>query len=138
MSDTQARTPQAQTVVDAIDRLPPTERALLDLSVRHAMDDAEIGAIVGLDPAEVTRLRLGVLERMTAEFAEAGLGRWGALGAALNEVGAEGPVDEDANGASRAAPPETHVEAPSNGTAAPEAHVEAPSNGAAVSNGAAA
>ena len=85
MSNSNGRSPQAQIVVDAIDRLPPTERALLDLSVRHEMDDGEIAAIVGLDPREVTRLRLGVLERMTSEFASLGLGRWGALGAALHE-----------------------------------------------------
>jgi YVTN family beta-propeller protein len=93
MSDTNGRSPQAQIVVDAIERLPPTEHALLQLSVRHRMDDAEIGALVGLDEAEVNRLRLGVLERMTSELAEAGLGRWGALGAALNEIGAQGPEE---------------------------------------------
>src|SRR2546423_7379586 len=89
MPDSNGRSPQAQLVVDAIERLPPTERALVDLSVRHEMDDAEIAAIVGLDPHEVTRLRLGVLEQMTSDLATAGLGRWGALGAALNEVGSE-------------------------------------------------
>src|SRR2546426_1009231 len=91
MPDQNGRSPQAQIVVDAIERLPPTEHALLQLSVRHRMDDAEIGALVGLDEAEVHRLRLGVLEGMTSELADAGLGRWGALGAALNEIGARGP-----------------------------------------------
>ena len=91
MPDQNGRSPQAQIVVDAIERLPPTEHALLQLSVRHRMDDAEIGALVGLDEAEVHRLRLGVLEGMTSELADAGLGRWGALGAALNEIGAQGP-----------------------------------------------
>ncbi len=95
MSNSNGRSPQAQIVVDAIDRLPPTERALLDLSVRHELDDDEIGAIVGLDPSDVTRLRLGVLERMSSDLTEAGLGRWGALGAALNEVGAEARTDEE-------------------------------------------
>src|SRR5205823_14527223 len=112
MSNSNGRSPQAQIVVDAIDRLPPTERALLDLSVRHEMDDGEIAAIVGLDPREVTRLRLGVLERMTSELASLGLGRWGALGAALHEVGAEAR-----SGTVQEAPPE---EAPPEEEASPE------------------
>src|SRR2546423_15468490 len=106
MSNSNGRSPQAQIVVDAIDRLPPTERAVLDLSVRHEMDDGEIAAIVGLDPREVTRLRLGVLERMTSEFASLGLGRWGALGAALHEVGAEARSGTVQEALPEEAPPE--------------------------------
>src|SRR5436305_11875632 len=89
MSNSPARSPQAQIVVDAIDRLPPTQRALLNLSVRHAMDDEEIGAIVGLDPHEVTRLRERVLDRMGGELSETDLGSDGNLAAALEEVASE-------------------------------------------------
>jgi len=120
MSNSNGRSPQAQIVVDAIDRLPPTERALLDLSVRHEMDDGEIAAIVGLDPREVTRLRLGVLERMTSEFASLGLGRWGALGAALHEVGAEARSGTVQEALPEEAPPEEEEASPEDVDGLPE------------------
>jgi len=79
-------TPAARAVSEGLERLAPVDRALVELAVRHGMSDAEIGESVGLDAESVSELRLGVLEGLTTDLAEAGLGGSETLVAALKEL----------------------------------------------------
>ena len=53
---------------DALARLDPEGRALLDLSLRRGMDDSEIAAILRVEPEEVARRRGERLDRLADEL----------------------------------------------------------------------
>ena len=53
---------------DALARLDPESRALLDLSLRRGMDDAEIAGVLRVEPEEVARRRGELLERLADEL----------------------------------------------------------------------
>jgi DNA-directed RNA polymerase specialized sigma24 family protein len=53
---------------DALARLDPESRALLDLSLRRGLDDSEIAAILRVEPEEVARRRGELLDRLADEL----------------------------------------------------------------------
>lgn len=52
----------------ALGRLEPPRRALLDLSMRRAMPDEEIGEVLGVSAEEVGRRRDEELERLAEDL----------------------------------------------------------------------
>jgi DNA-directed RNA polymerase specialized sigma24 family protein len=53
---------------EALAELDPESRALLDLSLRRGMDDADICAVLRVEPEEVARRREELLERLADEL----------------------------------------------------------------------
>jgi len=52
----------------ALGRLDPTDRALLDLSLRRGMPDEEIAGVLGVDSDEVGRRRDRTLEALAGDL----------------------------------------------------------------------
>ncbi len=52
----------------ALSRLDPQSRALLDLSTRRGLTDADIAGILRVDPEEVGRRRNEVIEHLAADL----------------------------------------------------------------------
>ena len=53
---------------EALARLDRQSLALLELSLRRALDDEEIGEFLGVDPGEVAKRRDEILERLAADL----------------------------------------------------------------------
>ena len=53
---------------DALTRVDPEGRALLDLSLRRGMDDSEIAGVLRVDRAEVARRREKLLDGLAGEL----------------------------------------------------------------------
>ena len=73
----------------AIGRLDPTSRALLDLSMRREMPDADIADVLRVGPEEVDRRREAVLERLAEDLGLEGRMERDELFATLPDLPAE-------------------------------------------------
>ena len=57
-----------KTLGDAVGRLDPTNRALLDLNLRRGMDEAEIAEVLSVDAGEVSSRRTEILDGLASEL----------------------------------------------------------------------
>jgi DNA-directed RNA polymerase specialized sigma24 family protein len=57
-----------EQAAEALSRLDPASRALLDLSVRHGMHEAEIAEVLQVEPADLQRRVDELLDRLADEL----------------------------------------------------------------------
>jgi DNA-directed RNA polymerase specialized sigma24 family protein len=83
----------------ALGRLEPPRRALLDLSVRRGLSDADIAELLRVDPGEVGRRRKEIFDRLAGDLGLDGMEERDELYATLPDLPDElwsGRVDQAA------------------------------------------
>ena len=80
----------SESLIDALGRLDPARRSLLDLSLRRGMDASEIADVLGAEVDSIVSLREGALEEVATDIGLAGAARLDAARDLLAEL----PADE--------------------------------------------
>lgn len=110
-----------QQIAEALRRLDPRDREILDYSLRRRVPDEDLAALFDSEPAEVARRRAGAIEALSADL---GVQRGADLGHILKELleGDTWDAAEEPSGTAAIAEPATPPEPGPAGSGAESSH----------------